>query len=48
MVDVMGGKEFEASHIVGSVNIPIRKLAAEASRRLDPSRGVISYCYDSL
>ncbi|MCA1681686.1 MAG: rhodanese-like domain-containing protein [Acidimicrobiales bacterium] len=48
LVDVMGGKEFEASHIVGAVNIPIRKLAAEARRRLDPSRGVITYGYDSL
>ncbi len=48
LVDVMGRKEFEASHISGAVNIPIRKLAAEARSRLDAGRGVITYCYDSL
>ena len=48
LVDVMGRKEFEGSHIVGAVHIPLRKLAAEAPSRLDTSRAVIVYCYDSL
>jgi rhodanese-related sulfurtransferase len=48
LVDVMARKEFEASHIVGAVHIPLRKLAAQAPGRLDPNRGVIVYCYDSL
>lgn len=48
LVDVMGRKEFEGSHIVGAVHIPLRKLAVEAQSRLDTSRAVIVYCYDSL
>jgi len=48
LVDVMGRREFEASHIVGAVNISIRKLATEARSRLDAGRAVITYCYDSL
>ena len=48
LVDVMGRTEFLASHIVGAIHIPLRKLAAEAPSRLDPGRAVISYCYDSL
>jgi len=48
LVDVMGRTEFEASHIVGAVHIPLRKVAAEAPSRLDTSRAVIVYCYDSL
>lgn len=42
LVDVMGQKDFEGSHIVGAVHIPLRKLAAEAPSRLDPSRAVIA------
>ncbi len=34
--------------MVGAVNIPIRRLAAGARIRLDPGRGVVTYCYDSL
>jgi rhodanese-related sulfurtransferase len=48
LVDVMGKKEFEGSHIVGAIRIPLRKLANEAPNRLDPNRGIITYCYDSL
>lgn len=48
LVDVMGGKEFEGSHIVGAIHIPLRKLAGEALSRLDADRPVITYCYDSL
>jgi len=48
LVDVMGRKEFEASHIAEAVNIPIRKLATEARSRLDAGRAVVTYCYDSL
>lgn len=48
LVDVMGRKEYEGSHIAGAVHIPLRKLAAEASSRLDADRPVITYCYDSL
>lgn len=48
LVDVMGRKDFEGSHIVGAVHVPLRKLAAEAPSRLDSSRAVIVYCYDSL
>jgi rhodanese-related sulfurtransferase len=48
LVDVMGREEYESSHIVGAVHIPLRKLAAEAPGRLDADRAVITYCYDSL
>lgn len=48
LVDVMGRKDFEGSHIVGAVHVPLRKLAAEAPSRLDSNRAVIVYCYDSL
>ncbi len=48
LVDVMGRKEFEGSHILGAVHIPLRTLAANAPSQLDTNRAVIVYCYDSL
>jgi len=48
LVDVMGRKDFEGSHILGAVNIPLRKLAAEAPNRLESNRAVVVYCHDSL
>ncbi len=48
IVDVMGGAEWEDSHIAGAVHLPLRKLDQLAPERLDPDRAVITYCYDSL
>lgn len=48
LLDVLGAKEFEASHLAGARNIPLAKLAAEAPLRLDRSQGVVTYCYDAL
>ncbi len=48
LVDVMPKAEWEESHIVGAVHMPLKKLVELAPERLDTSRGVITYCYDSL
>ena len=48
LVDVMPRAEWEESHLVGAVHVPLKKLAELASERLDPSRAVITYCYDTL
>lgn len=48
LVDVMPKAEWDHSHIVGSVHLPLKKLAELAPERLDPSRPVITSCYDSL
>ncbi|HEX3394310.1 MAG TPA: rhodanese-like domain-containing protein [Acidimicrobiales bacterium] len=48
LVDVMPRAEWDESHIVGAVHVPLTKLADLASERLDKGRSVIVYCYDSL
>ncbi len=48
LVDVMPKAEWEESHLVGAVHVPLKKLAELAPERLDPARAVITYCYDSL
>ena len=47
VVDVLPGEEYEEQHLPGAIGIPLRKLDAEARERLDASRPVVVYCWDS-
>jgi rhodanese-related sulfurtransferase len=46
LVDVLSAEEYDAEHIAGAVNIPLKELTRETVSRLDPSRPVIVYCWD--
>ena len=48
LVDVLDPEEFESSHIVGAVNVPLPKLPELATQRLDLSRPIITYCNDFI
>ena len=47
IVDVLPAREFGEDHLPGAVNLPLRKIEADAARALDPSRPVVVYCADS-
>lgn len=47
VVEVLGPEEFEENHLPGAVNVPLPMLDDEASVRLDPTRPVLVYCWDS-
>ena len=47
VVEVLGPEEFEEDHLPGAINIPLRKIETEARTRLDPTRPVLVYCWDS-
>jgi rhodanese-related sulfurtransferase len=47
IIDVLPAKEYGEDHLPGAVNLPIRKIEAEARRVLDPSRPIVVYCADS-
>ena len=47
VVEVRGAEEFEEDHLPGAINLPLRKIDAEADRVLDRSRPVLVYCWDS-
>lgn len=47
VVEVLSPEEFEEDHLPGAVNIPLRKIETEARNRLDLSRPVLVYCWDS-
>ena len=46
VVEVLPSKEYRALHLPGAIHIPLRKLMAEAPRRLAGARAVVVYCYD--
>ena len=47
IIDVLPAQEYGEDHLPGAVNLPIRKIEAEASRVLDPGRPIVVYCADS-
>jgi rhodanese-related sulfurtransferase len=47
LVDVLLANEYEAEHLPGAINMPLRRLEEEARSALDPGRPVVVYCSDS-
>jgi rhodanese-related sulfurtransferase len=47
LVEVLPREEYEEEHLPGAVSIPLQRIDGEARKRLDPSRPVIVYCWDS-
>ena len=45
LVDVLPAETYRREHIPGAINIPLTEIAS-ASKRLDPSKPVVVYCYD--
>ncbi len=48
LVEVMAASEYASTHIAGALNVPLGRLSELAPQVLDRTRGVITYCYDSL
>ncbi len=47
LVEVLPPEEYADEHLPGAVNIPLKALDRETTRRLDRERPVIVYCYDT-
>jgi rhodanese-related sulfurtransferase len=48
LVDVLPRAEYDAEHIAGAINIPLKELTALSAAILDRERPVIVYCWDLL
>lgn len=48
LVEVLPADEYAEEHLPAAINIPLKQLDATTAARLDPSRPVIVYCWDSL
>lgn len=47
LVEVLPPAEYEEEHLPGAINLPLKELSRQAPRRLDRTRPVIVYCYDT-
>ena len=48
LVEVLPRAEYDALHLPGAINLPLKQLDAGSAKQLDPSRAVVVYCWDSL
>ena len=48
LVDVLTKRDYEERHLLGAINLPLKELDATSAARLDRSRPIVVYCYDSL
>ena len=47
IVDVLPAREYGEDHLPGAINLPLRKIEAEAGAVLDRTRAIVVYCADS-
>ncbi len=47
VVEVLPSDEFDDDHLPGAINIPLRSVETDAVDKLDRSRPVVLYCWDS-
>ncbi len=48
LVEVLPAQDYEAEHIAGAINIPIKQLDSEALQKLVSDQPIVVYCHDSL
>ena len=46
LVEVLPTEEYDAEHLPGAINIPLKTLDAATTATLDRERPVIVYCWD--
>jgi rhodanese-related sulfurtransferase len=46
LVEVLPAQEYEAEHLPGAINIPLKQLDRQTTAQLQRDRPVIVYCYD--
>jgi len=47
VLDVLPAKKYGEDHLPGAINLPIRRIEADARRVLDRDRPIVVYCADS-
>jgi rhodanese-related sulfurtransferase len=47
LVEVLPADDYEEEHLPSAINIPLRRIDKEAPERLDRTRAVIVYCWDT-
>jgi rhodanese-related sulfurtransferase len=46
LIEVLPQEEYQAEHLPGAINIPLKQLDRRTAARLDSDRPVVVYCHD--
>jgi rhodanese-related sulfurtransferase len=46
LVEVLPAEEYAEDHLPGAISIPLRRIDADGTSRLDKNLAVIVYCWD--
>jgi len=46
LVEVLPAEEYDAEHLPGAINVPLKELDAARVRPLDRGRPIVVYCND--
>jgi rhodanese-related sulfurtransferase len=47
LVEVLPADDYEEEHLPSAINIPLRRIDRDAHERLDRTRAVVVYCWDT-
>ncbi len=47
LVEVLPAAEYAEEHLPGAINLPLKELNRATAQRLDSTRPVVVYCWDS-
>jgi rhodanese-related sulfurtransferase len=47
LVEVLPAREYEAEHLPGAINIPLKQLDRQTTAQLQRDQPIVVYCYDS-
>jgi len=47
IIDVLPAQDYGEDHLPGAINLPLRRIEAEAISALDPTRAIVVYCADT-
>jgi rhodanese-related sulfurtransferase len=47
LAEVLPANEYAEDHLPGAINLPLRRLEAQATQLLDRHRPVVVYCWDA-
>ena len=48
LIEVLPAAQYEQTHLVQAINIPLERLNRESVRQLQQDQALITYCADSL
>jgi rhodanese-related sulfurtransferase len=48
LVDALPSHEYQTTHILGAIHIPVGRILRDARASLDRTRQIVVYCRDSL